>query len=299
MEIPNATVIVSVQDNHKQFLKTLKNNLDKSGVRFELYIVSSIKEDFKWLKPVSVIYDDLSSSGAFNGILADCRTENLIFIQDPFLGRNDWAKKMIILKSKLQSCGILNLAFTDYIGELNLTHSLNKDFELEDVYVLEDNIYCGTTLITKNEIQLLGAFNKELPLKTALLEYGYRVSRFGFQNYVSLELCIGLIKAQKEVFVGSDLTNLTIPLREFTAVEEMAYHDLDNLFFHNKMNAEKFMFEFTGVFGFRTDKLCGNTLTSLKQFAIRYGLEYEIKSLYLSVEQNLNKNVWVSFSQKR
>jgi hypothetical protein len=94
------------------------------------------------------------------------------------------------------------------------------------------------------------------------------------------------------------VNKLQIPLRTLTPIEEMAYHDLDNLLHEENLPAQKFIFEFSCVFGFRCMCLNKQNLEKIDWFATRFNLKYEIKSKFLNAEQKLNNNVWVIFSTK-
>ena len=57
MDIFTATFIVSVNEKLLPFLTLIKGNLDKSGVRYELFIISNLETqyDFSDLKPKMVL----------------------------------------------------------------------------------------------------------------------------------------------------------------------------------------------------------------------------------------------------
>jgi hypothetical protein len=306
MAFPTATFFVSVDKKTFPFLSLFKSNFDKSGVRYELIILSEIttEYDYSELKPKLILEKSQELNGTelfyqrLNNSLANISTPNVFFISDPFLCSDNWAKKYINTKDKIQGIGVLTIAFSDSMKNLHLTHTLNNDIELTDVYTMERNVHCGLYLVPIETIQTLGAFSQMSDFKESILQYSLRALKMGLRNYVSLDLITGLLPQEEIVISEESVTDIQIPIRSFTPVEEMAYHDLDNLLFDNKINGHKFIFDFTGVFGFRCECLSHEFLIAIDSFALRFNLSFNIKSGFLSREQVLNKNVWVVFKIK-
>ena len=75
---------------------------------------------------------------------------------------------------------------------------------------------------------------------------GYAIqyaSKLGYKTIASLQLLVP-IEPLKNISVEFNKVNkLQIPLRTFTPIEEMAYHDLDNLLHEENLPAKKFLFE--------------------------------------------------------
>lgn len=305
MSFPTATFIVSVEKKTFPFLSLFKSNLDKSGVRYELIVLSELNTgyNFSELKPKLVLENNGNTTGNIfyknlNNLLSNLSTPNVFFISDPFLCSENWAKNYISTADSIQGLGTLAISFSDKIKDLYLTHTLNKDFELTDVYTLEKNSYCGIYLIPIETIQMIGAFCEMKTFKESILQYCLRASKSGLKNYVSLDLITSILPYEEIVVTEESVTEIQIPIRSFTPIEEMAYHDLDNLFFEHKIKGKKFIFDFTGVFGFRCECLNEDNLKTIHSFAVRFNLDFNIKSGFLSREQLLNNNVWVVFKFK-
>ena len=298
MNLPNATIILSVNESFKPFLRLLNRNLQWSGVRYELFIISEFLDyNFEFLSPKQVFLNE-NGSECINKVVAQTSTPNFIFISEPFLCKENWLKDLITLKNKIQNCGNVILPFHSFINNFDFTHTLNNDFELEDVLVLNKDVYCGLTLVGIETVKMLGGFNLDLSFDEAVTEYTIRAKKIGQNNIVSFDFVTALLQ-QKNVEI-SDSKNLLVErkIREFTPVEEIAYHDLDNFFYKNKIEGEKFMFDFTGTFGFRCMCLNQSALKKLDKFCIHYNLSFEIRSYFLSAEQKLNKNIYVVFTFK-
>jgi hypothetical protein len=298
MNLPNATIFVSVNESFKPFLRLFQRNLQCSGVRYELFIISELLDfSFDFLSPKEVFVKQ-NGSECINKIVSKSATPNFVFISEPFLCKSNWLKDLINLKNKIQNCGNVVLPFHSYINNFELTHTLDNDFELADVLVLKENIYCGATLIGIETVKMLGGFNPELSFDEAIVEYTLRTKKIGQNNVVSFDFASALLP-HKNISVTDD-KNFIVErkLREFSPVEEIAYHDLDNLFELSGIEAEKFMFDFTASFGFRCMCLNQEHLTFLTDFCIRFNLRFEIRSYFLSSEQRLNKNTYIVFTYK-
>jgi hypothetical protein len=298
MNLPNATIILSVNESFKPFLRLLNRSLKCSGVRYELFIISELLDfNFEFLNPKKV-FTDKNGSECINKIVAQTSTPNFVFISEPFLCKENWLKELINLKNKIQNCGNVILPFHSFIDNFELTHTLNNEFELEDVLVPIKNIYCGSTLIGIETVKMLGGFNLELPFDEAVTEYTLRTKRIGQNNVVSFDFQTALLD-KKNVEIPDD-KNLVVErkIREFSPVEEIAYHDLDNFLNKNGIQGEKFMFDFTATFGFRCVCLNQSDLKKLDMFCIHFNLSFEIRSYFLSAEQKLNKNTYVLFTYK-
>lgn len=309
MVLHTATFIVCLDKNTLSLLKLFKSNLEKSGVRYELFLISDITDleatpDYSILQPKIVIektnnsefqYDFLEK---FNKALENISTSNVFFILEPFLCNDNWAKNYINEKNNLQDIGSYVIPFCTYINNLTLTYTLDRNFDLKSVYDLETNKYCGIYLFSTDRIHLLGAIDNCETLKESIVKYSIRASKLGYKTIASLQ-CI--IPTQQPINITVEAINikrLQIPLRTFTQIEEMAYHDLDNLLHEENLPSQKFLFEFSCVFGFRCMCLNKQNIEKINWFATRFNLKYEIKSKFLNAEQKLNNNVWVIFSTK-
>jgi hypothetical protein len=302
MNFPNATFIVCVDENFIPYLKLLKSNLNKSGVRYELFILSLLDFDFDFsdLQPKKVWKKSniINDAFAVNEMLSEVSTENVLIIQEPFLCSENWCKEAVDTKKSILTLGVLIVPYVEHIENLYQTHTLNKNFDIMDIYALHRNKYCGVYLLSLDTITALGGFNTNLGLKYGILEYCTRAIKMGLVNYATLKTLISLTPKEEIVFYTETPEQIQVPLKTFSPVEEMAYHELDNLLHSCKIEAEKFMTEFMGVFGFRTMCLNQQNIQTIHSYCIRFNLSFEIKSGFLSPEQKLNKNVWIIFKTK-
>jgi len=304
MGIRNATFIVSVNEKFLPFLNLIKGNLEKSGVRYELFIISNLEYsyDFSDLKPKMVLNanPEKLETEILNEILLSISTSSIFLIEEPFLCSDNWAKENISVKDSLLNIGLLTIPFNTYHNNFSLTHTLNKNYDLQDVCALNNNIYCGLTVIPLETIKLLGAFNYEYPIKKAILEYSLRATKLGYQNFSSLGFITPIYDKTESIELSeiSETARVQVPLKAFSPIEEMAYHDLDNFLHNNKVDGQKFYLEFSGVFGFRCLSVNSILIKNINDFAKRFNLNYEIKSMFLEQEQKLNRNIWIMFSAK-
>ena len=304
MDIFTATFIVSVNEKLLPFLTLIKGNLDKSGVRYELFIISNLETqyDFSDLKPKMVLKanPEKLETEILNEFLLSISSSSIFLIEEPFLCSDNWAKENIYVKDNLLNIGLLTIPFNTYHNNFSLTHTLNKNFDLQEVYALNKNINCGLTIIPLETIKLLGAFNCEYPIKKAILEYSVRATKLGYQNFSSVGFITPIYDKIEsiELSVISETTRVQVPLKQFSPIEEMAYHDLDNFLYTNKIDGQKFFLEFSGVFGFRCLSVSSILINKINLFSKRFNLSYEIKSMFLEQEQKLNRNIWIIFSAK-
>lgn len=302
MNYPSVTFITCVDEKFIPYLKLLKNNLKKSGVRYELFILSLLNKDFDFsdLQPKKVWEKSniINDAFAVNEMLSEVSTENVLIIQEPFLCSENWCKKAVNIKNSILSLGVLILPYVEHIENLYQTHTLNKDFDLIDIYTLHRNKYCGVYLLSLDTITALGGFNTNLGVKYGILEYCVRAIKMGLSNYATLKTLTSLTPKEEIAFNIEDPEQIQVPLKTFSPVEEMAYHELDNLLYNCKISAKKFMTEFRGVFGFRTICLSQENLQTIHSYCIRFNLTFEIKSVFFSAEQKLNANVWIVFKTK-
>jgi hypothetical protein len=307
MVLHTATFIVCLNKQTLPFLKLFKSNIEKSGVRYELFLVSDISEleatpDYSELQPKLIIENTNKNHIDFTHKISqsfkNISTSNVFFILEPFLCNNDWAKNYINEKNNLQDIGSFVIPFSTYINNLNLTYTLDRNFELKSVYDLELNKYCGIYLFSTDRLNLLGAIDNCETLEEAIVKYSIRASKLGYKTIASLQLIIPIQQPIDITVDSKKVKNLQIAVRTFTPIEEMAYHDLDNLFYEENLPAQKFLFEFSCVFGFRCMCLNKQNLEKIDWYATRFNLKYEIKSKFLNAEQKLNNNVWVIFNTK-
>jgi hypothetical protein len=303
MELLIATFIVGVDDSFLPFLQVLKNNLNRSGVRYELLIACSVTQeiDYHDLQPKRVVktLDYQNEVEAFNYLLADVSTSNVFIIKDPFLASESWSKNYIGFKDSIYNIGLLTIGFTSFINNFTLTHTINTNFDLVDVYTLDNNIYCGIQLYPIETISLLGGLNIDLEIRESLIEYGVRALKMGLINVSNSNLITELKSIPVSLPINPDTIDVSqIPIRPITNIEELAYHDLDNLLYDNNIKGTKFCFEFTATLGFRCSSIKQSDIDAIINFAMRFNLIFEIKSVFLSVEQKLNENVWVLFNSK-
>jgi hypothetical protein len=298
MNLPNASILLSVNESFKPFLNLFNRNLQFSGVRYELFIISELPDfNFEFLSPKKVFLNE-SGSECLNEIVAHTSTPNFVFISEPFLCKKNWLKNLITLKKSIQNCGNVILPFHSFIDNFEFTHTLNNSFEIQDVLVPIKDIYCGVTLVGIETVKMLGGFNLELSFDEAIVEYTLRAKKIGQKNIASFDFITALSHQKNIEILESKSLLIERKIREFTPVEEIAYHNLDVFFENNKIQAEKFMFDFTGIIGFRCMCLNQSALENLIDFSNNYNLSFEIKSYFLTVEQKLNKNTYILFSLK-
>lgn len=300
MEIPNATIVVSVYDSFKPYLKLLNSNLSKSGVRFELFVITHLNNsEFSILKPKQVFYAEKNKgSECINRIINENPNNDFVFISEPFLCNENWLLKHINFKNKLQGCGSVLMPFNRYISNFKLSYCLNKDFELSDVYIPNEISNFGIPLICNESIKSIGGFNTNLSVEQGVLEYLYRISKVGFSNLASFEFLTPILNRNAIHFENEQKVDIYQPIREFSPIEEIAYHSLDDFFAKNNLEAEKFMFDLTATFGFRCMCLTQDLIKKIDSFCLNHNLTYQIKSQFLSSEQRLNKNTYIILSIK-
>jgi hypothetical protein len=298
MNLPNATIVVSVCEKFKPYLKLLNDNLNKSGARFELFVITDIENlEVSFMKPKKVYFCQNKGATEYLNEVILKPNNCLVLISEPFLCQENWLKNLINFKENLHNCGSVCLPFHSYIDNIVLSHALNNQFEISDVYVLKQNAYCGITCIGQEAINSIGGFNTELKFENSIVEYIERLKKIGSQNFISLEFATNLF-SKKNISINDKDIQIERPIRQFSPIEEIAYHSLDDFFVKTKLQAEKFMFDFTATFGFRCMCLEQNQISKLIKFCSKYNLNFSIKSHFVTKEQRLNKNTYVIFELK-
>lgn len=302
MNLPIATIVVNVCElKSKLLLGLLDTSLKQSGARFELYlIVDENTFDVSFLNPKKVFVKtkNTKTTEFLNLILNEKPLNYFVFISEPFLCQMNWLKNLIKFKENIHTCGTAILPLSNHIDNLELSHTLNCDFELSDVYVLKENKYSGIVLFGQETINSIGGFNTYLDINSATTEYMLRGNKNGFPTYASFDFVTPVL--DKKIIAIKDTPEIRIeqPIREFSPIEEIAYHHLEAFFEICNLKAEKFMFDFTAVFGFRCMCLEEYQIEELNRFCINYNLSYTIRSYFLPKEQKLNKNIYVIFNLK-
>jgi len=292
----NCTIILVVQDSTKFQFSLLKNMLDFSGVNFELIVLTEKSQAiYEELNPSKVFAINNNLVKCLNGSVEIAKSSNLVFVNQLFIPKKNWLKDCL---TKINQCKIncLIAPYISYIQHLEKSEFLNPYGELYDCLVPTKNF---------NDIFGVHIFNKQV-----FNNFG----GFVFQNLIGFEDCI--IHYRQKIFNSLIDTNFIhnvsdcnytaiiqkhllekTPLREFTPIEEIAFHNLDNLIETEIFEFEKFMLPFFGKFGFRCNSINKNKLEQINNFATYYDLTFEINTIFPQ-KQNFKNNLYVLMARK-
>ena len=298
MQFYTVTIIFNFNKLSVSYIDLFKKNLEISGVKYEIFILSEFDDiKFDLLKPKK-IYNNSNFVESINEIIAKSSTENFVFISEPFLCKKNWLKDSLIFKKKIRNCGTFIVPFSNFISNFKIINAFNQFEDIIEVLSLEKNIYCGISIIEKKSINLIGGFNTDLLFEESLIEYSLRLKKVGKIN-IADQFITPILSEQKIEF--TDIDNLIIErkIKDLTIVEEIAYHNLSFLIEKCNLEANKFTLDFLGVFGFKCKSLNNKQLKKILSFCKLYNLSFEVNSLIIPKEYNLQKNLFVIFTTNK
>ena len=296
----SCTIFLIVDKVPKQDVLVYQNLLNNCGVKYELFTCEEtpIPDETKILNPNIRFGKHYDFPKGLNEGIFRSTTEYILFINEPFIAETDWLKDSLnFLINSEANC--LIMPYLSYRNELHKTQFLNPYGEIMDVLVTEtkQNDILGMHIFRKNTFFNMGGFMgyQYSNLEDCLIHYRKKI-----ENVVIYDKFLKTIRDNNfSCEINTNFLSLQ-PVKDFSPVEEIAYHNLDD-FLVNKLSisANKFAFDFLGVFGFRCDTLNSRQLSELGLYATHYNLDFEIKYAFLENEKRVGQNIFVIMKQKK
>ena len=295
---PSCTIFLIVDESQKKDILVYQNLLNNCGVKYELFTCEKtpILPDTKILNPNKRYGKHYDFPKGLNEAIYRSTTEYILFINQPFISEFDWLKDSLnFLANSEANC--LIMPYVSYRKELYKTEYLNPYGEIMDVLVSETkpNDILGMHIFKKSVFYNMGGF---IGYQKSNLEYCLIHYRKKIENVIVYNKFLKTIRDNDfSCEINNDFLQLQ-PVRDFTPVEEIAYHNLDDFFVNKlKANASKFAFDFQGVFGFSCDSLNHQQIKQLQTYCTHYNLKFEIKYASIEKENNIYKNLFVLMTQ--
>lgn len=295
---PSCTIFLIVDESQKKDILVYQNLLNNCGVRYELFTCEKtpILPETKILNPNVRYGKHYDFPKGLNEAIYRSTTDYILFINQPFISEVDWLKNCLNFLVKSEA-NCLIMPYLSYLKAFHKTEFLNPYGEIMDVLVSETkpNDILGMHIFRKNVFYNMGGFlgYQYSNLEECLIHYRKKIENVLVYN----EFLKNIRDNHFSCEINKDFLQLQ-PVREFTPVEEIAYHNLED-FLKTKLDitANTFAFDFQGVFGFRCHFLNNTQLTKLQTYCTHYNLKFEIKYSPIEHEKRVTQNLFVLMTQ--
>jgi hypothetical protein len=199
-----------------------------------------------------------------------------------------WLSNFISYFDSFEQVGTLTLPFKVDTLETRSTQVIDKNYDIQTLYCSDNSDHFGVTIFQKEIMLLTGAFDETLPLKLSFQQYLYRIAMTGLKNYCVLNIpttsliSVATQQAEQELYFQTLQSlksgqNPFVQLHNLTDLEEIAFHDLDNLIFKLNNGSKKFCSKYIRHFGIICPALTENHLKEIKKFARKYSFNFKIE----------------------
>lgn len=295
----SCTIFLIVDKSPKQDILVYKNLLSNCGVKYELFTCEKTPLlDENEILNANVRYGKhYDFPKGLNEAIYRSTTEYILFINQPFIAEIDWLKDCLnFIENSEANC--LIMPYLSYRKAFHKTEFLNPYGEIMDVLVTETkpNDILGMHIFKKSVFYNMGGFigYQYSNLEECLIHYRKKIENVIIYNQYLKTIRDNYFTCE----INKDFLQLQ-PVRDFSPVEEIAYHNLED-FLEKKLGivANKFAFDFQGVFGFRCETLNNAQFKELQFFCTKYNLEFEMKYASVEKEKTINQNLFVIMKQK-
>ena len=272
----------------------LKNTLKKAGVDYQLLVYSKkvspqIRHLFEKASDVFVDGSEFENTPqALNYLLDYVTGSKIVFVPYEAVLPENWLFDFINYFDSFDQIGALTTPFKVDTLETKPVQVLDANFDVQTLYSSENGDHFGITCIKRDTSLLVGAFDESLTTFYSFKQYLYRIAMTGFKNYCFLSIpSTNLLKhdcsKSEHDLYQSTLTELLktknpfIQLHTLTELQEIAYHDLDNVIHALNNNCQKFCSKYTSRFGLICENLNKKQLGDISKFARKYGFQFKIE----------------------
>lgn len=284
----------------------LENTLRLAGENVQLLVYSKstspqMRQLFETVSDVFVDFNQFEDAPqAINYLLTKITGTYVVLMPYEAILPSKWLSEFLFVFNSFEHFGALTIPYKVDTIELKPVQVLNQNYEIQTLYCAEEYDHYGITCFKTHTLLMTGAFDETLPLKLSLRQYLFRIAMTGLKNYCVLNIpstsLIQTINSQNEfVLYQNTLKELVrkknpfLQLHNLTPLEEIAYHDLDNLVFKLNNGAQKFCSKFIRHFGIVCPSLNSKQINQVKKYALKYNFNFRIEG-YRGLDSNLFKS---------
>lgn len=296
----SCTIILVVDNVLSQEITLYQNLFQNSGVNYELFTCSKHTpiDSTKLLSPNLVFGCSADFPKTLNTAIYQAKSDYILFLDTCFIAPNDWLKAYLIALEKSEA-NCLIAPYLCYLKDFSKSEYLNPFGEILNTYIAENkpNDILGVHIFNKNVFYSKGGFvgDNNFTLNECLIHYRKKLPNIFIDcNFLKvLKNNVFTCEIKKE-FLSE------MPLREFSHIEEIAFHNLPN-FLHKVeiIHYKKFMLPYVGKFGFRCGQINSNQLKNLMIFCTHYNLQIEICTSFPEKENQFSDNLIVLLQQNK
>lgn len=210
--IPKVSILLLTMDRYLMTRYVLSNMLENTGFTdFELLILDngssdkrtpelSLEESFPAVQSGSVVRldENIGIAAGFNQLLKKVKGEYICFLSNDILVDKNWLADLVHYNSEIDNSGLTSIHCEGDQGFL--TKLLSHDDSFTRVWKCENNITSGISLINRDTLNEIGAFDEKLGMYGREREqYAHRLNALGFNNYY--------VPGQYSVHLGRDVNN--------------------------------------------------------------------------------------------
>jgi len=294
----SCTIFLVVNETKKQDLLIYSDTLNKCGVKYELFTCnkSYVCEKTKSLKPNKAFTNQNNISLTLNQAVCSSTTDYILFINTPFICEANWLKEYLqFFETSEADC--LIVPYLDNIDKFVKSEYLNPFGEILDIQIADnsDTNILGMHLFKTSTFLINGGFVSYnfSPIDECLIHY-----RKKCENVIVYNQFLKNIYEQNFTAEINQKFLQKTPVRNFSPSEEIAFHNLDVFFLKTDLKAQKFMFDFLGVFGFRCEGLNKAQLISLLEYSKFYDLNIDVQYISAKQEKRIRNNIFVVLKRK-
>ena len=272
----------------------LNNTLKKAGVDFQLLVYSEkispqVRHLFEKTSDVFVDGSEFENTPqALNYLLDYVTGSRIVFVPYEALLPENWLFDFVHFFDCFDQIGALTIPYKVDTLQTKPVQVLDTNFEIQTLYCAERGDHFGVTCLKKSTALLVGAFDESLEAPFSLKQYLYRVGMTGFKNYCYLSIpssvLIQVQLSQKggEMFENTlaellKTKNPFVQLHTLNELQEIAYHDLDNVIHRLDNDCQKFCSKYTSQFGLICTSLNKIQVALISKFARKYDFQYRIQ----------------------
>lgn len=295
----SCTIFLIVDDNRKQEILLYEDLLKRSGLKYELFTCSGtpISDDVRRLKPNLAFGFSHDFPRQLNDAVSKSTTEFIAFLNVPFIAQNDWLKEYVEFLEKSEA-NCLIVPYLNYRKDFHNSEYLNPYGEIMDVKISDTkpNDILGMHIFRTNTFYDIGGFvgSQKSVLNECLIHYR--------KKCVNVIVYNSFLNNIRDEFYSCNIDKVYLqlqPVRDFSPVEEIAFHNLDDFLIQKlKIEPKKFALDFIGYFGFRCDSLNSEQLAEVINYATFYNLQFEIKYAPIENTKRISKNIYVLMKTK-
>lgn len=310
------SLILCISGDFWKSSAVVANTLNNTGVKIQLLVYNKTANDlravalFNQMSSECITSNDFENEvSALNYLLSKATGEYIVVVPEDVLLSANWLIETYFDFKNYDQVGCLTIPLNRDVAYLQTSMALTKDFELTTILSSDDHEHYGIQFFSKTAMYLVGAYDENLSIKSAIKQYCYRIVMTGLKAFYSSGIsCIALEdkthqnKQEIEFYnkglrAFNKLKNPFLQLYELSPTEEISYHELDLLANELSPNCQKFFSKQSGQFGLITKSLSSEHIVSINEFSQKYNYTYQITSIPEPNDHYLLSSVTVVFKR--